>query len=249
MSSPSRWRRSSSARGSACSKGSTGARSHRRSLKLSTRRSSRTCGTPSRYIDDRTHPVIQVRRLGEGPHWRQGDGRVHHTLGHHRAERNPRGVDRHPWRRHRLQFGLRADIGMWSEDTDAHGRLPAVALPPLLLSHKGVTSFPKGETDESRHVVQRHHRSKHGVLCASARWRIFVRCVAIPGTNFGEFYECELRRITLPETVWKVAVRVEWNVLWQREAPKRYHFAPLCRLKGPRNGARSDFPDSLSTHL
>jgi len=27
----------------------------------------------------------------------------------------------------------------------------------------------------------------------------------------------------------------------------RYHFAPLCRLKGPRNGARSDFPDSLST--
>src|SRR5215211_1367087 len=56
MSSPSRWRRSSSARGSACSTGSTGARSHRRSLKLFTRRSSRTCGTPSRYIDDRTHP-------------------------------------------------------------------------------------------------------------------------------------------------------------------------------------------------
>src|SRR5215211_5107174 len=56
MSSPSRWRRSSSARGSACSTGSTGARSHRRSLKLFTRRSSRTCGTSSRYIDDRTHP-------------------------------------------------------------------------------------------------------------------------------------------------------------------------------------------------
>ena len=27
--------------------------------------------------------------------------------------------------------------------------------------------------------------------------------------------------------------------------PKRCHFAPLCRLKGPRNGARSDFPDTL----
>src|SRR5215204_6632103 len=56
MSSPSRWRRSSSAKGSACSKGSTGKRSHRRSLKLFTRRSSRTCGTPSRYIDHRRHP-------------------------------------------------------------------------------------------------------------------------------------------------------------------------------------------------
>src|SRR5215208_1442698 len=67
MSSPSRWRRSSSAKGSACSTGSTGERLHRRSLKLFTRRTSRTCGTPSRNIDDRTHP---------GQHgWRGRSGR------------------------------------------------------------------------------------------------------------------------------------------------------------------------------
>src|SRR5829696_8688613 len=28
--------------------------------------------------------------------------------------------------------------------------------------------------------------------------------------------------------------------------PKRCHFAPFCRLKGPRNEACSEFPDSLS---
>src|SRR5215213_8570381 len=71
---------------------------------------------------------------------------VQHTLGCHRAERDPRGVDRHAWRRHRLEFGLRVDIGVWSQDTDAHGRLPAVALPLHFLSHKGATSFPKGGT-------------------------------------------------------------------------------------------------------
>ena len=27
--------------------------------------------------------------------------------------------------------------------------------------------------------------------------------------------------------------------------PRRCHFATFCRLKGPRNGARSDFPGSL----
>jgi hypothetical protein len=27
--------------------------------------------------------------------------------------------------------------------------------------------------------------------------------------------------------------------------PKGYLFAPFCRLRGPRNGASSEFPDSL----
>src|SRR5215217_8400296 len=33
--------------------------------------------------------------------------------------------------------------------------------------------------------------------------------------------------------------------LGSAKRPKRCRFAPFCRLKGPRNGACSEFPDSL----
>src|SRR5215217_7042360 len=34
------------------------------------------------------------------------------------------------------------------------------------------------------------------------------------------------------ETVWKVAVRVEWHVLWQREAPNKVPFRTVVQAKG-----------------
>src|SRR5918994_7147939 len=54
-----------------------------------------------------------------------------------------------------------------------------------------------------------------------------------------------LPRITLLETVWKLAVRVGWRLFWWREEPKRCSFAPFRRLVVPRSGAYSEFPDSL----
>src|SRR5829696_3200458 len=37
---------------------------------------------------------------------------------------------------------------------------------------------------------------------------------------------------SVKETVWKVAVRVEWRVLWQREAPNRVPFRTVLQAKG-----------------
>jgi hypothetical protein len=61
------------------------------------------------------------------------------------------------------------------------------------------------------------------------------------------YWYCSLRFIheRRGETVWKVAVRVGSRVFWWRQAPNRCSFAPFRRPVGPRNGAYSEFPDSL----
>src|SRR5215218_7310009 len=48
-------------------------------------------------------------------------------------------------------------------------------------------------------------------------WRTLELLGLVPASEYP--FSPLLARV-LGETVWKVAVRVEWNVLWQREAPK-----------------------------
>src|SRR5215207_617495 len=46
------------------------------------------------------------------------------------------------------------------------------------------------------------------------------------------FFLTEWIKPSSRETVWKVAVRVEWHVLWQREAPKKVPFRTVVQAKG-----------------
>ena len=52
----------------------------------------------------------------------------------------------HPRGRHRLQLGLRSDIGMGGEYADPHGRVPSVRLPAAIRrAHRGTSEYHRDD--------------------------------------------------------------------------------------------------------
>src|SRR5215210_4848543 len=66
--------------------------------------------------------------------------------------------------------------------------------------------------------------------------------------NFRELCQREVRRIPLPRLSGKDLDGSDQAFLGNAKRRKVRYFTPLCSLVGPRNGPRSEFPDSLSTH-
>jgi hypothetical protein len=78
-------------------------------------------------------------------------------------------------------------------------------------------------------------------LCGTSEYKQYA--------NFLERRTCELPRITLPETVWKLRIG---SITWSYESTeqgKGHHFGRFALPKNARLHTSSDFPDSLSTHF
>src|SRR5215203_1642923 len=79
-------------------------------------------------------------------------------------------------------------------------------------------------------TIPRHRCGQRVYNCGQKPCIAPPRCPKLPSTPDACYRE--LRRIPILETVWKVPVRVEWHVLWQREEPKKVPFRTVVQAKG-----------------